>query len=104
MGPHPDGRMLGALSRRPAIELADLAVALRTVLNGEGKITCTIEPTKEGLASYRSFKMPETDGSPKSIAEVRKNWRRLSVCRKSKPLVCPPIPDSHWRSSTPTIS
>jgi hypothetical protein len=69
---HPDGRMLGATSRRPAIELADLAVALRTVLNGEGKITCTIEPTKEGLASYRSFKMPETDGSPKSIAEVRK--------------------------------
>jgi hypothetical protein len=69
---HPDGRTVGALSRRPAIELADLAVALRTVINGEGKITCTIEPTKKGLASYRAFKTPETDGSPKAIAGLRK--------------------------------
>jgi len=69
---HPDGRTVGAVSRRPAIELADLAVALRSVLNGEGKITCTIEPTKQGLASYRAFKLPESDGSPQSIANLRK--------------------------------
>jgi hypothetical protein len=69
---HPDGRTLGSISKRPAIELADLAVALRTVLNGNGKITCTIEPTPKGLASYRSFKLPATDGSAKSIAEIRK--------------------------------
>jgi hypothetical protein len=69
---HPDGRTLGAISRRPAIELADVASALRTVLDGDGKITCTIEPTKQGLASYRSFKLPASDGSPKAIADLRR--------------------------------
>jgi len=79
---HPDGRTVGALSRRPAIELVDLAVALRTVFNGEGKITCTIEPTKKGFASYRAFKMPETDGSPRSIADLRQQLSKAVGLQK----------------------
>jgi hypothetical protein len=43
------GITVGATSGRPCMLLDDLVVALRTVRAGAGEITCSIDPTPEGL-------------------------------------------------------
>jgi hypothetical protein len=52
------GRVVGISSRRPAIQLQDLVVALRAFPpGGEGTqlIGCSIDPTAEGLAAMQDF-------------------------------------------------
>ncbi len=54
----PAGRVRGIESGRPVIELADLVVALRA-FPPQGRettvISCSIDPTKEGLANMQQF-------------------------------------------------
>lgn len=52
------GRVVGISSWRPVIQLQDLVVALRTFPAGQKSqtvITCSIDPTQEGLAAMQSF-------------------------------------------------
>jgi len=54
----PAGRVRGVETGRPVIELADLAVALRA-FPPQGRptrvVSCSIDPTKEGLANMQEF-------------------------------------------------
>lgn len=52
------GRTLGIESGRPVVQLEDLAVALRAFppdLPGTEVISCSIDPTKQGLANLQEF-------------------------------------------------
>jgi hypothetical protein len=52
------GRAIGLTSRRPVLQLQDLAVALRAFPPGEksaGVIGCSIDPTEQGLAQMQRF-------------------------------------------------
>jgi hypothetical protein len=46
----PHGNTVGTSTGRPVMLLDDLIVALRTVRSGAGEISCSIDPTPEGLA------------------------------------------------------
>ena len=55
---NPAGRVVGITSGRPTLQLQDLAVALRAFPPGKRAATvigCSIDPTKEGLASMQRF-------------------------------------------------
>jgi len=52
------GRVVGANTGRPVLQLQDLVVALRTFppgKSGQPVISCSIDPTPEGLASMQQF-------------------------------------------------
>lgn len=52
------GRVIGMTTGRPVVQLQDLVVALRSFRPGSAKgpaITCSIDPTKEGLAAMQQF-------------------------------------------------
>lgn len=52
------GRFIGMASNRPTLELQDLVVALRTFgpgRNPNGVVSCSIDPTPEGLARMKKF-------------------------------------------------
>jgi len=52
------GRVIGMTSGRPVVQLQDLVVALRMFPAGSTKgpaVTCSIDPTKEGLAAMQKF-------------------------------------------------
>ncbi len=52
------GRVVGITSRRPAIQLQDLVVALRAFPSGQkptSLIGCSIDPTPEGLAAMQNY-------------------------------------------------
>ncbi len=54
----PSGRVVGLTSTRPVIQLQDLVVALRAFPTGGSStplIGCSIDPTKEGLASMHNY-------------------------------------------------
>jgi len=54
----PAGRVVGLTSGRPVIQLQDMAVALRAFPPGASPtslVGCSIDPTKEGLASLQAF-------------------------------------------------
>jgi hypothetical protein len=53
-----EGRLCGIRSGRPVVELQDLVVALRTFAPGSNhspQISCSIDPTSEGLARMQEF-------------------------------------------------
>lgn len=52
------GRFIGMASNRPTLELQDLVVALRAFAPGKdvhGAVSCSIDPTPEGLARMQKF-------------------------------------------------
>ena len=55
----PSGRVIGLSTHRPVLQLQDLAVALRTFPAGKHTdaqaITCSIDPTPEGLAAMQQY-------------------------------------------------
>ena len=78
----PAGRIVGLTSRRPAIQLQDLVVALRAFPpNGKAthQIGCSIDPTQEGLAAMQRFVRsihlngPPDDEQVQAIAEGVRN-------------------------------
>ena len=64
-----DGRAIGKTSKRPALDVADVAVALRCVLSGDGEIKCSIDPKKSGLAKALDYEMPAGVTGDKAEAE-----------------------------------
>jgi hypothetical protein len=64
------GNLVGLTTGRPVMLLDDLLVALRTARQAaNGGITCSINPTSEGLARYASFsKQFGTRGNPTVFA------------------------------------
>jgi hypothetical protein len=49
------GNVVGASTGRAVMLLDDLVVALRTVRAGAGEISCSIDPTQEGLARLQEY-------------------------------------------------
>lgn len=49
------GNTVGVSSGRPVMLLDDLIVALRTVRSGAGEISCSIDPTPQGLARLQQY-------------------------------------------------
>ncbi|HEY5314974.1 MAG TPA: DUF1598 domain-containing protein, partial [Pirellulales bacterium] len=49
------GNTVGATTGRPVMLVDDLAVALRTVRSGAGEISCSIDPTPEGVARLHDY-------------------------------------------------
>ncbi len=60
------GTVVGAKSRRPALHLEDLVVALRAIdAARQGGILCSIDPTPEGIAKLQAFlSRQRTIGNP----------------------------------------
>jgi hypothetical protein len=67
-----DGRAVGKSSKRPAIDVADIAAALRCVIQGGGEVKCSIDPRKEGLAKAFEYDIPAVNGTETQADEVRK--------------------------------
>jgi hypothetical protein len=65
-----DGREVGRTSKRPTLHLEDLVVSLRTNLGGAREASCSIDPTKDGLASLSTYDMPIAS-SKKEAESVR---------------------------------
>lgn len=66
------GNLVGETTGRPVLLLDDLLVALRTAEQAaRGGITCSIDPTKEGLANLQSFakELPLLGSNPNAAAE-----------------------------------
>ena len=51
----PNGNVVGQTSGRPVIQIDDLIVALRTVRAQREAISCSIDPTQEGLARLSRY-------------------------------------------------
>ena len=66
------GNMVGVTTGRPVLLLDDLLVALRTAEHAaRGGITCSIDPTKEGLARLQAgaVNLAALGSNPKQVAE-----------------------------------
>lgn len=65
----PDGRPVGATSKRPTLLLQDLVVALRSVLDGPGSAQCSIDPDPDGLLAMKEFLADPANyrGTPESL-------------------------------------
>ena len=69
----PSGRVVGITTRRPVLQLQDLAVALRAFpphARGATVIGCSIDPTAEGLAAMQQFlhSLPQQFSGPPNQA------------------------------------
>jgi hypothetical protein len=67
------GNFVGKTTGRPVIELDDLLVALRTAESAaQGGISCSIDPTAEGLKRVEQFinTLPMFAGDPKAAADA----------------------------------
>lgn len=83
-----DGREIGVSTNRAVIHLEDLALALRTVLTGAGRIECSIDPTKEGLAAVQKVIALPWDArgeGPRRRDQVREELGRQVVTVKGVP-------------------
>jgi hypothetical protein len=49
------GNVVGATTGKPVLQLDDLIVALRSARAGRGEITCSIDPTPDGLQRLREY-------------------------------------------------
>lgn len=72
--PDLSGRVVGLTTRRPVVQLQDVVVALRTFSSG-GKasvlISCSIDPTQEGLSAMQNFTRSIRLVGPPNANEVR---------------------------------
>ncbi len=53
--PDLQGRMRGVTSGRPVLNLEDLLVAWRTTHSDISSVSCSIDPTPEGLAAFKAY-------------------------------------------------
>jgi hypothetical protein len=76
------GRPIGATANRAVLQLEDLALALRVVLKGSGRIECSIDPTREGLEAVQARIAAPWDSrreGPRRRDEVREALGRQVV-------------------------
>jgi hypothetical protein len=75
----PQGYVVGVTTGRPVIQLDDLLVALRSVdAARQGGITCSIDPTEEGMARFQALntqlKRSRTEFSLDVLKEMENAW------------------------------
>lgn len=83
-----NGRPIGATTNRAVLHLEDLALALRVVLKGSGRIECSIDPTREGLEAVQKRIAAPWDSrreGPRRRDEVREALGRQVVSVKGVP-------------------
>ena len=68
--PDLQGRMRGVTTGRPVLNLEDLLVAWRTVYSGTTVVTCSIDPTQEGLAAFNAFISQPLVASPSGAGQM----------------------------------
>ncbi|MCH7726454.1 MAG: DUF1598 domain-containing protein, partial [Planctomycetes bacterium] len=67
------GYLVGLTSERPVLQLADLIVALRSAEDAlDSGITCSIDPTKEGLARVSQLLSRRLQPGPSAVASLKK--------------------------------
>lgn len=67
------GEMVGAQSGRPALKLDDLLVALRHAAAArQAPITCSIDPTAEGLAALNAYLKTPRQFTPQTASEMER--------------------------------
>lgn len=65
------GRMRGITTGRPVLNLEDLLVAWRTVRSGQTVVTCSIDPTQEGIAAFKAYSSQnQVAATPAAIAQI----------------------------------
>lgn len=69
--PDLSGRMRGITTGRPVLNLEDLLVAWRTVQSGQTVVTCSIDPTEEGIAAFKAYSSQnQVAATPAAIAQI----------------------------------
>lgn len=69
--PDLSGRMRGITTGRPVLNLEDLLVAWRTVQGGQTVVTCSIDPTEEGIAAFKAYSSQnQVAATPAAIAQI----------------------------------
>lgn len=74
----PAGRVVGIDSGRPTIALEDLVVALRTFAPGNNadlQISCSIDPTQEGLAAMQNVQRTTAVTRPEDVPVIATKMR-----------------------------
>lgn len=76
------GNVVGVTTGRPVMRLDDLLVALRTAKDAaQGGITCSIDPTKEGLARMNQLRFP-AGSDPTAVGDAQEKalgMQRISL-------------------------
>ena len=68
--PDLQGRMRGISSGRPVLNLEDLLVAWRAVESKNTYVSCSIDPTKEGIAAFNSFTSQNQVAQPNTVGKL----------------------------------
>jgi hypothetical protein len=68
-----DGRAIGKTTHRSIIKLEDLATAIRCVWGGARQLSCSIDPTKEGLAEIQ--RIAQTRATESNASKLREIYR-----------------------------
>jgi len=68
--PDLQGRMRGATSGRPVLNLEDLLVAWRAVESKNTSVSCSIDPTKEGIANFNAFISQNLVAQPNTVGQL----------------------------------
>jgi hypothetical protein len=68
-----DGRAIGKTTHRSIIKLEDLATAIRSVWGGARQLSCSIDPTKEGLAEIQ--RIASTRATEPNASKLREIYR-----------------------------
>jgi len=68
--PDLQGRMRGTSSGRPVLNLEDLLVAWRAVQAKNTYVSCSIDPTKEGIAAFNNFTSQNQVAQPNTVGKL----------------------------------
>lgn len=89
------GRMRGIATGRPVLNLEDLLVAWRTVQGGQTVVTCSIDPTQEGIAAFKAYSSQnQVAATPAAIAGI---FETMAVRLGRQEITLTGVPrDSHF--------
>lgn len=68
--PDTQGRMRGINSGRPVLNLEDLLVAWRAVETDHTSVTCSIDPTPEGITAFNAFASQNQVAKPNTVGKL----------------------------------
>lgn len=68
--PDAQGRMRGIQSGRPVLNLEDLLIAWRTVESNRTSVSCSIDPTQEGIAAFNAVAGQNLVAKPNAVGKL----------------------------------
>ena len=68
--PDVQGRMRGIQSGRPVLNIEDLLIAWRAVESNRTSVSCSIDPTQEGIAAFNAFASQNQKARPNTVGKV----------------------------------